>query len=147
MARASHPDAMKPSKPGPTRTAPPQMPSGYPMHGPYLTYILFGATSFFFLSMALLVLRVVIALGNGPEAWQAVLTDFENPLYIAFHGVAFLVFVWAGWRFLIKLSAKVNPPKMGPLRRPPLAVFPPLMGILWLGASALVLIVLWGIFP
>lgn len=147
MARASHSQAMQPSRQGATRTAPPRMSAKYPSRGRYLSYTLFGATSFFFLAMGLLVLRVAWALGAGPRAWEALLTSFANPIYLAFHIVSFVVFVWAGWRFLIKLSAKVNPPRIGPLRRPPLAVFPPLMGAVWIVASALVLIVLWGIYP
>lgn len=147
MARMAHPQAMAPSRPAPTRTAPPAMPAKFPAQGRYLSYILFGATSFFYLAVALLVLRVAWDLGSGPAAWRELQEDFRNPLYVAFHAIALVVFVWAGWRFLIKLAAKANPPKIGPLRRPPLAAFPPLLGAAWLGATALAIVVLWGIFP
>jgi fumarate reductase subunit C len=147
MARPAHPHAMQPHKPGPTRTAPPRMPDEFPWRGRYLSYIAFGSTSLFYLAMALLILRVAWSLGSGPEAWANLQQNFRHPAYLAFHALALVVFVWAGWRFLIKLAPKANPPRIGPLRRPPLAVFPPLLGAAWLGATALFLIVLWGIFP
>ena len=87
------------------------------------------------------------ALAAGPEAWNAVLVSLQHPAYLAFHVFAFLVLVWVAWRFLIKLSAKAQPVKIGPLRPPPAQAIPPLMGVLWLGASALMVVVLWGIFP
>jgi fumarate reductase subunit C len=147
MARMAHPQAMQPSKPGSTRTAAAEMPPKFPTGGRYLSYIAFGCTSFFYLLVGLLVLRVVNALAAGPDAWAALQASFQNPIYLAFHVVTFLVLVWAGWRFLIKLSAKAQPKKIGRLRPPPVQAIPPLFGALWLGASALVVIVLWGIFP
>jgi fumarate reductase subunit C len=123
------------------------MPDEFPLRGRYLSYIAFGATSLFYLAMALLVLRVTWALGSGPDAWAALQASFRHPVYVAFHALALLVFVWAGWRFLIVLFPKAQPPRIGPLRPPPRRVFPWLFGGLWLVASALVLIVLWGVFP
>lgn len=147
MTRMSHPQAMQPSSPGTTRTAPPQMPPKFPTGGRYLSYIAFGATSFFYLAIALLVLRITWALGNGPEAWAQVQTGFQNPIYIGFHAIALVVFVWAAWRFLIKLSGKAQPKKIGPLRPPPAELVPFAAAAGWLAATALVIIVLWGIFP
>ena len=147
MARMAHPDALQPSKPGSTRTAPAAMPDKFPAGGRYLSYMLFGATSIFYLVVALLILQMTWSLGSGPEAWERTMASFAHPLYLAWHVLAFGVFVWAGWRFLIKLSAKANPPTIGPLRRPPLAAFPPMMGALWVGATAVAVVVLWGIFP
>jgi len=143
----ANPEAMQPSTPGSTRTAPAAMPDKFPTGGRYLSYMLFGATSIFYLLASLLILRMAWALGDGAEAWDRVMASFANPLYLAYHVLALVVFTWAGWRFLIKLSAKANPPTIGPLRRPPLAAFPPMMGALWVGATALAVIVLWGIFP
>lgn len=147
MARMAHPEAMQPASPGSTRTAPAAMPDKFPAGGRYLSYMLFGATSIFYLLAALLILRMAWALGDGAAAWERTMASFANPIYLAWHALALVVFTWAGWRFLIKLSAKANPPRIGPLRRPPLAAFPPLMGALWIGATAVAVIVLWGIFP
>lgn len=147
MARLSHPGAMQPSRPGATRTAPAHMPDKFPAGGRYRSYMAFGATSFFYLAVALGMLRIAWALGSGPDAWAAFQAGLQGPLTLAFHVLAFAVFVWAGWRFLIKLAAKANPPRIGPLPRPPLELFPPMLGALWVLASALVVIVLWGVFP
>jgi len=147
MARLAHPGAMRAHRPAPTRTARARMAPKFPGRGHYLSYMLFGATSFFYAALGLLILRITWALGSGPEAWAALQQDLSHPLYVAFHAVAFVVFVWAGWRFLIKLAPKANPPRIGPLRRPPLGVFPPLLGAAWAGATVLVWIVLWGIVP
>ncbi len=147
MARMAHPQAMQPAKPGPTRTAAARMPQKFPTGGRYLSYIAFGATSFIYLYVALQVLRMVNALASGEAAWNALLESLAHPVYLAFNAFTFLVLVWAGWRFLIKLSAKAQPKKVGPLRPPPAQAVPPLFGALWLAASALVIVVLWGIFP
>ena len=147
MSRPSHNDSMQPSERGRTRTAPAQMPDRFPGSGRYFSYMLFGAAAVFFLLMSLLVLRATWALGNGAHAWHNLLVDFQNPAYVVFHVISLLVFVWCGWRFLIKLFPKTQPPRIGPFPRPPLAVFPPLLGAAWLGASALMIIILWGIFP
>lgn len=147
MARMSHPQAMQPSTPGATRTAAAHMPDKFPSAGRYRSYIAFGATSFFYLAMGLLVLRVTWALGSGRSAWMALQESLRNPLYLTFHAVALVVFVWAGWRFLIKLSPKAQPKKVGPLRPPPAEMVPFAAGAAWLVATAIVLIVLWGIFP
>jgi fumarate reductase subunit C len=147
MARMAHPQAMQPSRPGPTRTAAAEMPTKFPTGGRYLSYMAFGATAFFYLIVALQVLRMVQALAEGPEAWARVLASYQHPLYLGFHVITLAVLVWAGWRFLIKLSAKAQPKRIGPLRPPPEESVPALMAVLWLGASALVLLVLWGGFP
>lgn len=147
MARMAHPQTLQPAKPGSTRTAAAEMPAKFPTGGRYLSYIAFGATAFFYLIVSLGVLRMVNSLAAGPEAWAAMQVAMQNPVYLVFHVITVLVLVWAAWRFLIKLSAKAQPKKIGPLRPPPAQAIPPLMGVLWLGASALVIVVLWGVFP
>ena len=147
MARPVHPDAMRPSKPGRTRTAPPAAAPKYPMGGGYLSYIVFGGCSLFFVFSSLILLRTVWAIGNGAEAYAAVLEDFENPVYIAYHVLAVLGFLFTGWRFLVQLFGKSQPPRIGPLPSPPPHVFPPLMIGAWLVTSVAVLVVAWGIFP
>lgn len=147
MSRLSHPQAMQPHRRGRTRTAPPVMPDRFPAGGRYLSYMAFGGMSLFFLATSLLVLRAVYALQAGPEAWQAMLAGFANPIYVAFHVLALLAAVYTGWRFMIRLFGKAQPPKIGPLPRPPVAAFPPLLLAAWLGVTVVLGAVLWGVFP
>ena len=56
-------DAMKPSRPGPTRTAPPRMPDQFWTQGRYRGYIAFGSCGFFLMMVGLLLLRAVWVLG------------------------------------------------------------------------------------
>jgi fumarate reductase subunit C len=147
VARAAHPQAMQASRPSSTRTAPPMMPPKFPMAGRYRSYILFGACSLAFVLASLTLLRMVWALGSGPDAWAGVLEDFRNPIYVLYHLVALLAFVYTGWRFFIVLFAKSQPPRVGPLRSPPRAAFPPMLVAAWVAASAAVILVAWGIVP
>ena len=81
-------DAMRPSRPGPTRTAPPRMPDQFWTRGRYRGYIAFGACGFFLLALGLLLLRAVWVLGSGdPAAWERLLAGYANPLYLVFHFV------------------------------------------------------------
>ncbi len=147
MARLADPRAMSPSRPGPTRTAPPVMPALFPAKGRYRTYMLFRACCVFFLLSSLLFLRVVDALATGPEAWDELLREFRHPVYLAYNVAALAGFVFTGRRFFFQLFAKSQPPRIGPFPRPPLAVFPPLLGAAWFAATALVFCILWGAFP
>lgn len=144
MARAAHPDALGPSRPGPTRTAPPMMPPKFPMAGRYRSYTLFGACSPAFVISSLILLRMTWALGDGEAAWSGVLRDLRHPLSLLYHGVALIAFLYTGWRFFIKLFGKSQPPRIGPLRPPPAAAFPPMLIAVWLIASAAVTAVAWG---
>ena len=65
MARNAHPHAMAPSKPGRTRTAPPQLPDKFPMGGRYLAYTLFDWTGLVYLLMGFMILSDVWSLGSG----------------------------------------------------------------------------------
>lgn len=145
MSVRAHPQTMQPSRPPRTRTAPPAKPDKFPLHGRYRSYMLFGGAAFFFGIMALLVLRAVWALGTGPDAWGDLIADFRHPLYLAFHVVSIPVFVWCGWRFMIKLFPKSQPPVIGPIQRPPLSFFPPLLYGVWIVATVVVLALLWGV--
>ena len=118
MARAAHPDAMKSEKPSPTRTAPPLMPHQFPMGGRYRAYTLFDATGFVYLLLGLVALRVVWALGSGPEAWSSMQGQLQNPLYIAFHALGLVSVLFVGVRFF-SLFPKAQPPRIGPINPPP----------------------------
>ena len=147
MGRLADPLAMSPSRPGRTRTSPPLMPALFPTQGRYRSYMLFGACCVFFLLSSLLFLRVVNALATGPEAWADLLREFRHPLYLAYNVAALAGFVFTARRFLFQLFAKSQPPRIGPFPRPPLAVFPPVLGAAWLAATVLVCCILWGAFP
>src|SRR5262249_23693568 len=84
MARPVNPHAMAPSRPGRTRTAPPQAPSGWYAQPRMLKYLLFDATGIVYLLVGFVALRVVWALGTGPERWQELQRQLANPLYVAF---------------------------------------------------------------
>lgn len=145
--RASSPAAMQPARPGPTRTAPPMMSPKYPTSGRYRSYIVFGACSVAFIFSSLILLRMVNALAAGPEAWAAVIESFRNPIYVIYHLLAIDAFLYTGWRFFFKLFGKSQPPRIGPLKPPPPAAFPPLFFGAWIAASLAVVVVAWGIFP
>ncbi|NIV49596.1 MAG: hypothetical protein GWN46_23760, partial [Gammaproteobacteria bacterium] len=77
---------MQPSRPGPTRTAPPAGPDGFPFGRPrYRSYVLYAATSVPFLLEGLLLLRGLRALGAGPEAWAGFVASLAHPVYVVWH--------------------------------------------------------------
>jgi fumarate reductase subunit C len=111
-------DAMKPSTPGATRTAPPRRPDGFPNRGNYRSYIAFGAGGFFLFTLSFLVLRAVWAIGEGEAAWSELQRQFQNPLYVLYHALAFLWLTWFILR-LFRLFPATQPKRIGPFRRPP----------------------------
>jgi fumarate reductase subunit C len=111
-------DAMKPSKPGATRTAPPRRPDGFPGQGNYRGYIAFGCGGFFLFTLALLVIRAVWAVGNGEAAWNELMRQFQNPLYVIYHALAFGWLTWFILR-LFRLFPATQPKRIGPFQRPP----------------------------
>ena len=146
MARAAHPDAMKPKQPGSTRTAPPVMPDQFPMGGRYLAYVLFDATGLVYLLAGFVALRVVWALGEGPAAWEEILRQLQHPLYVAFHLVALCAVVFVGVRFF-SLFPKAQPPRIGPAVPPPEPVILAALYAAWIGlGGGLAIILAGGIF-
>lgn len=148
MAIAAHRDAMKPRGRGRTPTAPPMMAGNWWTKNPrYRAYVAYAFAGVFFWAQALIFVRGLWALGSGEAAWNVFVEDLHNPAYVAFHVVSLLVLVWYGARTYFKLFVKTQPPMMGPLPRPPLAVFPPALAAVWIGVSALLIVVLGGIWP
>lgn len=143
MGRAAHPDAMKPLQPGSTRTAPPQMPPQYPMAGRYRAYTLFDATGFVYLLLGLLALRAVWALASGPEAWGELQSEFQHPLYVAFHLLALLSVLFVGVRFF-RLFPKAQPPRIGPAKPPPQPVILAGLYLAWAVITVLMVAILSG---
>ena len=136
-------DAMKPAKPGPTRTAPPRPPDGFPNRGNYRAYIAFGFGGFFLFTLSLLVLRSVWAIGNGEAAWNRLQTSFQNPLYVIYHALAFL---WLSWFILrlFRLFPATQPKRIGAFQRPPDALMVAGLSGAFVVVTLVVAAILWG---
>ncbi len=146
MARAAHPDAMKPHRPGRTRTAAPRMPNQFPFSGRYLAYVLFDATGLVYLLLGGLILRVVWALGDGRSSWESMITSFENPIYVAFHVLSLVCVVFVAVRFF-RLFPKAQPPRIGPAKPPPQPVILGMLYVAWIAiAGGLAFVLAGGIF-
>jgi fumarate reductase subunit C len=137
---------MQPKRPGRTRTAPPQRPPKFPFSGRYRAYTLFDWTGLIYLLLGFLALRVVWALGSGEAAWNDVVADFENPIYIAFHLLALAAVVFAGVRFF-GFFPKAQPPRIGPLVPPPQPVILAGLYAAWIGITLIFSLVLSGAWP
>ncbi len=143
MAHPAHPEAMAPSKPGGTRTAPPMRPPQYPFSGRYRAYTLFDWTGLLYLLLGFLALRVVWALGDGEAAFDAAIVSFEHPLYIAFHMLALVGVCFVAVRFF-RLFPKAQPPRVGSLKLPPAPVILATLYVAWLGATVVFAAILAG---
>ena len=143
MARDAHPEAMAPSAPGRTRTAPPQLPDKFPFEGRYLAYTLFDGTGILYLLLGLLVLGTVWALGSGETAWNSVMGIYRSGVYIAFHAVALVGVVFVGVRFF-SFFPKAQPPRIGPAKPPPQPVILAMLYLAWIGGAGLLALVLAG---
>lgn len=144
MAGPANPHAMAPPKPGPTRTAPPQMPSTWWSAPRIRSYLLFDATGIVYLLAGFVALRLVWALGQGPEAYQAVLESYSHPLYIAFHALTLVSLVFVAVRFF-RLFPKAQPRSMGPLKPPPGPVIQAGLYAAWIGVTLVLSAIIAGV--
>jgi len=144
MAGPSHPHAMAPSKPGRTRTAPPMQPATWWGSKRIRNYLLFDATGFVYLLVGFVALRAVLALGEGPEAWTALLASFSNPLYIAFHALTLVSVVFVAVRFF-SLFPKAQPKAIGPAKPPPAPVILAMLYVVWIGLTLIFSLILAGV--
>jgi fumarate reductase subunit C len=78
------------------------------------TYLLFGATGIVYLLAGTVVLRLVWALGKGPEAWDAALSSLSHPLYLVFHALTLVSLIFVGVRAFGTMMPKMQP-RNGPL--------------------------------
>jgi fumarate reductase subunit C len=140
---AAHPEAMAPSRPGPTRTAPPRTPAGWYSQPRMRRYLLFDATGIVYLLVGFLVLRAAWALGDGPAAWQQLLADFANPLYLAFHALCLVSVVFVGVRFF-RLFPKAQPRALGEFGPPPESLIHAGLYGVWLAVTVLFALILSG---
>jgi fumarate reductase subunit C len=137
---------MSPSRPGRTRTAPPQMPAQFPTSGRYFTYMLFGCTGFLYLLCGFGILRAVWMLGSGPTAWAALQRDYAQTPLILLHVVCFAAVIFVGVRFF-SLFPKAQPAKIGPAKPPPRPILHAGLYAAWIAVSGgLALIMAGGIF-
>lgn len=143
MARPANPEAMAPSKPGRTRTAPPQMPSSWWSAPRIRNYLIFDATGIFYLLAGFVALRLVWNLGEGPERWDAALGSLANPLYILFHLVTLASVIFVGVEFFRRFP-KAQPPQIGPLKPPPRPVLHAMLYVAWAVVTVLLSLVLAG---
>ena len=143
MARAVHSHAMTPSRPGRTRTAPPQAPSGWYTQPRMLRYLLFDATGIVYLLVAFVALRAVWALGSGEQAWAELMRQLSHPLYVIFHGLALVCVAFVAVRFF-RLFPKSQPAKIGPVKPPPRPVLHAMLYGIWIAVSGVLALVLAG---
>jgi fumarate reductase subunit C len=128
-----------------TRTAPAMKPAGLPFGNlRYRRWLVYGGTSVFFLLTASELLALWWSLIAGEASWNGMRDRLSHPAIIAYHIGLLATVIWFGARTYFVLFAKTQPPRIGPIRRPPLWVFPPVLGILWAGVSSLVIAILWG---
>lgn len=148
MAIPAHRDAMKPSARTRTHVAAPMMAgywwTGSPRTRAYVAYAFSGVVIWL---QTLVFIRGLWALGTGEAAWNAFMDDLRHPLYLAFHVFSLAVLVWYGARTYFKLFVKTQPPKIGPMPRPPLWVFPPALAAAWIAVTLALVLVLGGVFP
>jgi fumarate reductase subunit C len=143
MARAAHPEAMKPKAPQKTRTAPPMAPDQFPFAGRYRTYTLFDWTGVIYLLLGFVALRVVWALGSGEAAWLDIQRQLANPLYLGFHALSLAAVLFVGVRFF-RLFPKAQPARIGPVKPPPRPILHAMLYVAWIGVAGGLAVVLAG---
>lgn len=143
-AGPAHPHAMAPTRPGRTRTAPPQRPGSWAGSKRMRNYTLFGWTGVIYLLIGLVTLRIVWALGEGPERWSAMQTQLANPFYVGFHVLALVSVIFVAVRFF-SLFPKAQPPKIGPAKPPPAPVIVAGLYGAWIGVTVALSLVLAGV--
>ena len=147
MAARARVDAMKPSRPGRTRTADASPPPNFWRRGNYLPYLAFGSCGLLLLLVAFGILRLVWTLGDGdPAAWNAIFESYGHPLFLVFHAFALVALTWFTFRFF-RLFPKTQPSKLGPFPRPPDVVFLIGLGGAFAVATTLAALVLGGALP
>ena len=146
MARAVHPHAMTPSRPGRTRTAPPQAPTGWFTQPRMFRYLLFDATGLVYLLCGIGALRAVWLLGSGPTAWERFLRDYATAPMILLHVICLAAVIFVGVRFF-RLFPKSQPAKIGPAKPPPRPIIHAALYAVWIAVSGtLALIMAGGLF-
>jgi fumarate reductase subunit C len=129
----------------PPGTAPPRPPDGFSLANPqYRQYLLFTTTGIFLALDALILIRGVAALGEGPEAWNAFLDTFRSALGIVVGTMLILITLFFSMHWL-RIGGRVPTVRIGALPAPsePLSLVAHFGGFVLI--SALALLVLGGI--
>ena len=113
------------------------------MGGRYAAYTLFDATGLVYLLVGFVALRAVWALGDGEAAWQEILRQFQNPVYIGFHALCLVAVVFVGVR-VFRLFPKTQPPRIGPAKPPPGPIILAMLYAAWIGISVAMVAILAG---
>jgi fumarate reductase subunit C len=142
-AKAAHPHAMAPHKPGKTRTAPPRLPSSWWNTPRMRAYLLFDATGVVYFLVGILALRLIWALGSGPAEYTRASAALEHPLYIAWNVFALICVIGVAVRFF-RLFPKAQPARIGPMKPPPRALLHAGLYVAWLAVTVGVAFVLAG---
>jgi fumarate reductase subunit C len=147
MSSAAHPDAMAPPGTEVTRSAPPQRPSRWWLAPRMRNYLLFDATGISYLLAGFLILKLVWALGTGPEAWANSMALLQSPPLILFHLLVLVSVIYVGIRFF-SLFPKAQPPSIGSVKPPPEFVIKAVLYSIWGGVTlVLSMILAGGILP
>lgn len=146
MAQFAHPRAMAPAKPGPTRTAAPMKPGNWPSSARYRTYLGFDFTGLVYLLAGFAVLGAARAFAKGPDAWNALLASYRQPLWIVFHLLVLASVIFVGVRFF-RLFPKAQPSQIGPLKAPPRPVIHMGLYVAWIIVTVVLVAILGGLIP
>jgi len=107
------------------------------------TYLLFDATGLIYFIAGFIALRLIWALGAGPDSWNAALAGLSNPLMILFHLIALASVIFVGVRFF-RLFPKAQPRDTGLPMPPPAGIMAALYGA-WIGVTIVFCLVLTGV--
>jgi fumarate reductase subunit C len=119
------------------------MPASWWTHPRIRTYLLFDATGLVYLLLSLVALRMVWALGAGPEVWDVAIENLKSPLYVIFHVIGLVSVIFVGVRFF-RFFPKAQPPQIGPVKPPPAPVILTMLYGAWFGVTVLLSAILAG---
>ena len=106
--------------------------------------LVFDATGIIYLLVGFVAIRMIRALADGPDAWQAAMQSLENPMYIGFHVLSLISVIFVAVRFF-RLFPKAQPPSIGPLKPPPGPVIHAALYVVWIGVTAVMSLALAGV--
>ena len=100
-------------------------------------------TARIYLLLGFVALRIVWALGSGPEVWDTAINSLSHPLYTIFHVIGLVSVLFVGVRFF-RLFPKSQPPRIGPAKPPPAGVIHAGLYVAWLAVTVVFAAILAG---